>query len=274
MTPIVEKNRERISAMKIVILGASSGIGREFVRLLAGEKNEIVAVAYDRAGLDALANEIKSESGTDIETVCRDLTRADELAYVCERYTDCDFLINSVGGGKIGDVSSFTLGEDQYYMNLNMWTLHAVTKTTVQKMIAKKRGMLINVCSLASFAPMPNFSIYAATKAFTGSYTIAVSKEAKKYGVKIMALCPGPTSDGGDFLPDDDNRNGRREKVRGGVLSSTVVARAALKKINKGGIICIPGAMNKFFYLSYKFLPIGLNNAIIHYIFAKLMNRT
>jgi len=256
--------------MKITILGASSGIGREFVRLLADKKNDIAAISYDQAGLDALESEIKNKTGTEIQTVCRDLSHNDDLEYICSNYTDCDFLINSVGCGTIGSVSAISLSEEQYCMSLNMWALHAVTKTAIHSMIAKKRGMIINVCSLASFAPMPNFSVYAATKAFTGSYTIALSKEVKKYGIKVMALCPGPTRTDINFFSDDYVTNESHDKLRRSFMSPTVVARTALKNIARGKIICIPGLGSKICYLSYKFLPIRYNNAVIYKIFTKL----
>ena len=256
--------------MKIIILGASSGIGREFAKLLANGENDIIAISYDQTGLDALNGEIKSKTGAEIETVCRDLTKDDDLEYICNNYTDCDFLIFSIGGGKFGSVSTLTLSEEQYYMNLNMWALHAVTKTTLQKMISNKRGMLINVCSLASFAPMPHLSLYAATKAFTGSYTIAISKEVKKYGIKVMALCPGPTKTEIDLLPADFKKERRHERLRNRFMTPMDVARTALSKIERGGIICIPGLINKVYYLSYKFLPIRFNNAVIYRLFEGL----
>ena len=95
--------------MKITILGASSGFGREFTKLLINKNNEITAIANDEKGLEALK---EYEHGIDI--VCRDLTNPNDLDYVCKHYTDCDFLINSAGGGKIGNIISAGIEEEQY----------------------------------------------------------------------------------------------------------------------------------------------------------------
>jgi len=252
-------------------MGASSGFGREFVKLLADEKNEIIAVSNDRKGLDSLKEDVFLNRGCIIETVCRDFTVAGDLDYVCTHYTDCDLLINSAGGGKLGGVTSLSIEEEQYYIDLNVRAFHKITKTALLKMIAKKRGAMLNVCSTASFTPLPNFSIYAATKAFAGSYTLSLSREAIKYGVKVMALCPGPTRTG--FL--SQAHYGLIQKKFGPLpilMSPDKVARGALKKFSKGKILYIPGFINKLNYILDRISPRKLTNSIIYKMLDGLEN--
>jgi len=249
--------------MKITILGASSGFGREFTKLLADDSNEITAISNDISGLETLKEDILNDYNCEIETVCRDLTIDDDLDYVCEHYTDCDFLINSAGGGKLGNITSHSIEEDQYFMKLNMWALHKITKTTLLKMIKKKQGNLINVCSSSSFTPLPNFSLYAATKAFSGSYTLALAKEVDKYSIRVMAMCPGPTRT--NFL-SQEHYNAIKKRY-GNIpifMEADVVAQNTLKKSNKGGILYIPGVMNKMNYWFDKLAPRKLSNNVIH----------
>ena len=249
--------------MKITILGASSGFGREFTRLLAVQDNEITAISNDKQGLNELKEYIFANYRRGIEVVCRDLTNADDLDYVCARHTDCDFLINSAGGGKIGNITSLSIEEEQYYMNLNMWAFHKVTKTALLKMIYKRRGNVLNVCSAASFAPMPNFSIYAATKAFAGSYTLALAREAEPYGVRVMALCPGPTRT--NFLTKEHYDAIQKKFGRLPVfMTPEVTAKRALKQFNKGKILYLSGALNKAIYWLDKFSPRTLINNVIY----------
>ena len=250
--------------MKITILGASSGFGREFAKQLAGETNEITAISNDEPGLIELEEYIFENYNCKIEAVCRDLTNANDLEYICEYpyIMDCDFLINSAGGGRLGNITSLSFEEEQYYMNLNMWAFHRIVKTALLGMISRKQGKMLNVCSTASFTPLPNFSIYAATKAFAGSYTLALAAEAAKYGVRVMALCPGPTRT--SFL-SSAYYDAIQEKY--GKLpifmAPDVVVRCALKKFDKGKILYIPGAINKANYWLDKFVPRKLANSVI-----------
>ena len=243
--------------MKITILGASSGFGREFTKLLISTDNEITAISNDEKGLEALR-----EYDPGITLVCRDLTNPADLDYVCERHTDCDFLINSAGGGMLGDITSSSIEEDQYYMRLNVWALHKITKTALLGMIERRQGKLLNICSMASFFPFPNFSLYASTKAFSGSYTLALAKEVEKYGIHVMALFPGPTRT--NFLPQEAFDNIQKKYHDLSIyMKPDVIAKMALKNFDKGKIAYIPGASNKILKWAGRFASIKLLNNII-----------
>lgn len=253
--------------MKILILGASSGFGREFVRLLANADNSIIAISNDKTGLRLLKDEILYTKNLKIETYCLDLTEKNDLNLLCEKFIDCDFLINSAGGGKIGNTTDLTLDEELYYLNLNVMAFHRVTKCVVTKMIQNGGGKILNVCSTASFVPMPNFSIYAATKAFCASYTLALAKEVNKHHIKIMALCPGPTRT--NFLEQDHYDQIKRKFCNLPIfMSPKKVARNSLKKFFSGNkIIYIPGVLNKIIYFIDKLLPIKCTNNIIYHTY-------
>lgn len=250
--------------MKILILGASSGFGKEFVKLLAKDNNHVIAISNDKIGLDLLKKELLNNKNVELETHCMDLTLENDLNSLCEKFTDCDFLINSAGGGKIGGTTDLNLEQESYYLNLNIKAFHRVTKCAVTKMIQTGHGRILNVCSTASFVPMPNFSIYAATKAFCASYTLALAKEVEKYNVKIMALCPGPTRT--NFLKQD-----HYDKIKKKFFNLPIfmypdkVTRNALNKfLNKNQIMYIPGVLNKIIYFIDKFLSTKFKNNTIY----------
>lgn len=249
--------------MKITVLGASSGFGREFVKLLAHKDNEITAISNDGQSLEVLKEHISKNNAICIETVCKDLTVAADLDYICERNTDCDFMINSAGGGKLGNITSLSFEEEQYYIELNVNAFHKITKTALLKMIAKRRGAMLNVCSAASFSPLPNFSVYAAAKAFSGSYTLSLAREAEKYGVRVMAMCPGPTRT--NFL--SQAHYDAIQKKYGSLpifMAPDKIAKRALIKFNEGKIIYIPGPFNKMNYVLDRIAPRKLVNDIIY----------
>jgi len=252
--------------MRITILGASSGFGLEFTKLFASEANVIMAISNDEQGLNALKAHVFKEYNCKIDTACYDLTNEHDLDYVCKNHTDCDFLINSAGAGKPGDVTRLSIEEEQYYMNLNIWAFHKITKSTLLKMIEKRRGNMINICSTASFTPLPNFSIYAATKAFAGSYTIALAKEVEKYGIRVMALCPGPTRTNLLSMEHFEAIE-KRYGIFPVYVAPDIVAKRALRKFKNGRIIYISGVTNKVSYWLDKFAPRKLTNNILYKMF-------
>ena len=252
--------------MRVTILGASSGFGREFTKLFANETNEITAISNDEQGLDVLKAHIYEEHNCEIDTACYDLTNEHDLDYVCKHLTDCDFLINSAGAGKLGDITRLSIEEEQYYMNLNIWAFHKITKSTLLKMIEKRRGNMINICSTASFTPLPNFSIYAATKAFAGSYTIALAKEVEKYDIRVMALCPGPTRTNLLSTAHFDKID-KRYGIFPVYVAPDVVAKRALKQFYKGRILYISGITNKASFWLDRFAPRKFANNILYKMF-------
>jgi len=154
-------------------------------------------------------------------------------------------------------------------MKLNMWAFHKITKTTLLKMVEKKQGRMINVCSSSSFTPLPNFSLYAATKAFSGSYTLALAKEVEKYGIRVMAMCPGPTRT--NFLSQEHYDAIKKKYGNTPIfMEAGTVAQNTLKQFKKGKILYIPGVMNKMNYWFDKFAPRKLSNKVIYKMLDRL----
>jgi len=178
--------------MKIsVVTGASSGMGRDFVKMLDKIENcEEIWVIARRA--DRLA-EIKSETGKKIVPIELDLSL--EESY--ERYekmlkaADADVvaLVNAAGFGKFGDFEGIPLREQMNMIDLNCKALMAITYITLAHM--NRGARVYQLGSLSSFQPVPYITTYGATKAFVLSFTRALNVELKKRGIKCIAICPG-----------------------------------------------------------------------------------
>jgi len=178
--------------MKIsVVTGASSGMGRDFVKMLDKIENcEEIWVIARRA--DRLA-EIKSETGKKIVPIELDLSL--EESY--ERYekmlkaADADVvaLVNAAGFGKFGDFEGIPLREQMNMIDLNCKALMAITYITLAHM--NRGARVYQLGSLSSFEPLPHITTYGATKAFVLSFTRALNVELKKRGIKCIAICPG-----------------------------------------------------------------------------------
>ena len=131
-------------------------------------------------------------------------------------------------------------------------------------MVKRENGGIINVSSLASYQPMPYFSIYAATKAYVTSFTIALYEEYKDKGVHILAVCPGYTK---------TNFNKRAlmnpKPVAGYSMSAEAVVEESLKSYLKGKPIIINGFTNRFVKRFMSLLPSSVALKMTKYIIKK-----
>ena len=178
--------------MKIsVVTGASSGMGRDFVKMLDKiEDCEEIWVIARRA--DRLA-ELTSETGKKIVPIELDLSCEESYDKYAEMLgaADADVvaLVNAAGFGKFGNFESIPLKEQMNMIDLNCKALMAVTYITLEHM--KKGSRVYQIGSLSAFQPVPYITTYGATKAFVLSFTRALNVELKKRGIKSVAICPG-----------------------------------------------------------------------------------
>jgi len=178
--------------MKIsVVTGASSGMGRDFVKMLDKIENcEEIWVIARRA--DRLA-ELTSETGKKIVPIELDLSLEESYDKYSDMLKAADAevvaLVNAAGFGKFGDFESIPLKEQMNMIDLNCKALMAVTYITLEYM--KEGSRVYQLGSLSSFQPVPYITTYGATKAFVLSFTRALNVELKKRGIKCIAICPG-----------------------------------------------------------------------------------
>ena len=174
-----------------VITGASSGMGREFVKRLCGEQNfdQIWVIARR---LDRL-EEIKAELGDHIRPISLDLQNEagwnEYRRMLEEEKPEVAVLVNASGYGKFAAFVDIPLDEQLGMIDLNAKSLTAMTYITLPYM--KRGGQIYQIDSLSSFQPVPYIGVYGATKAYVLSFTRAVNAEIKKSGIKMMAVCPG-----------------------------------------------------------------------------------
>jgi short-subunit dehydrogenase len=176
---------------RVMITGASEGIGREFACRLADEGYAITAVARNEKRLQELMTELGADHHTyrvaDLSTTEGVAAIAEDLA--TERY---HLLINNAGFGIYGAFYNAELPKLESMMRLNCDALVALSHAFLQQ--AEKGDALINVSSALAFMPMPSGGTYAATKAFVTSFTESLWYEQKDRGIYVMGLCPGATS--------------------------------------------------------------------------------
>ena len=148
--------------MRALITGASSGIGREFAKILSKKGYDLVLVARDKEKLE----EVKKELSTNIEIVCLDLSISENCKMLYNNYPDMDLLINNAGFGDCGNFSSTSLDKELSMISTNITAYHILTKLYLINMKKKNSGHILNVASIAGFMPGPLMSTYYATKAY------------------------------------------------------------------------------------------------------------
>ena len=178
--------------MKIAIVtGASSGMGREFVRQLSAyvQVDEIWAVARRREALEAL----KAEAPVPVRPVVLDLLKSesfDELRSLLEgEQPEIALLVNAAGFGKFGAYHKTSIEDDCRMIDLNCKALLVMTRLCIPYM--SPGSHILELDSLSAFQPVPYITTYGATKAFVLSYSRAMNRELKCKGIRVMAMNPG-----------------------------------------------------------------------------------
>ncbi len=190
-------NGERECAL---VTGASAGIGMEFARLLAADGRDVVLLARSRDKLRALADELSAAHGINASIVPADLGEPDAAQAVFEAVRDSgrriDILINNAGLLVEGPFDAIDLGKQLQLLQVNVVAMTALTYLFLAPMRQRGRGRIMNVASVASFLPVPNLAVYAASKAYVRSFSDALGQELSGTGVTVTALCPGVTDTG------------------------------------------------------------------------------
>ena len=223
-----------------LITGASRGLGKEFATQLAERGHSLVLVARTTHALDAIADELRG-AGTEVVVKTVDLASAaerDQLAGELDAEgIVIDVLVNNAGFGTVGDfvtTDADTLGDE---VEVNVAALAHLCRVFAPAMVEAGSGSIINVASTAAFQPVPGMALYAATKSFVLSFSQALWSELKPHGVKVIALCPGPTDTAFFHHAGDDGVMTRRRTPEQAVS-------AAFKGLDRGVPHVVDGALN------------------------------
>lgn len=160
-------------------------------------------------------------------------------------------LINNAGFGLWGKFPALNGARQRAMIDLNCGTLVELCHAVLPDMIERKQGRILNIASTAAFQPGPGMAVYFATKAFVLSFSEALHEEVGKAGIRVTALCPGPTrTEFGQVA--GFKGNGAFDKLS--ARSEDVVAMG-LKALDKGKAVAIPGLVNKAGAQAHRMLP-------------------
>jgi short-subunit dehydrogenase len=240
-----------------LITGASAGIGAALADVFAAHGHDLVLVARRAAQLEAVASRIAEAGRARPRVVAMDLGHphaADDIAQQLGAMgVEPDIVVNNAGFGLMGLAADIDADRQLAMIDLNIRALTDLSLRFVDSM-ARHRGGLLNVASIASFMPGPGMAVYHATKAYVLSFSEALHQELKPRGVRVTALCPGPVetefnAQAGipdDYLPHYLARSAER------------VAREGYEGLMQNRRIVVPGSANRIVSMLPRLVPRGL----------------
>ena len=246
--------------MKVLITGASSGIGRDMAREFAIRNYDLVLVARNTERLNKLKNDLEEKYKIHVKVVSMDLSVDENCIKLYDENKDIDILVNNAGFGVFGEFINTDLQKELNLIRTNIIAVHILTKLYLKDMVKKNKGKILNVASIAGMEPGPLMAAYYASKAYVIRLSRAINKELKKQRskVRISILCPGPV--------DTNFNNVANVKFKAPSAPSEKVAKYGIDKTLKGKLIIIPGLLNKSVRLFSKIIPDCILEACAYHI--------
>ncbi|HME53426.1 MAG TPA: SDR family NAD(P)-dependent oxidoreductase [Candidatus Lokiarchaeia archaeon] len=222
-----------------LVTGASSGIGAEFARQLAVQGFSTILVARRKERLDDLASSLSSDFSGEHEVLVADLSTNAGIEAVEQRIAiagNLDVLVNNAGFGTIGKFQDVEMGSQLDMLSVHVLAPVRFMKAALPAMVDRKRGVIINVASLAAFAWGGGHAMYCATKAFLRAFSESLATDLQGTGVRVQALCPG-------FVNTEFGETGfHRSTISEDIYMSTErVVAASLDAFQKKFISVVPG---------------------------------
>ena len=245
--------------MKILITGASSGIGKDMAKTLAKKENELIIVARDEKKLNETKKELE-QKGAKVTSMVADLSKEENCIEIHKKVQNVDILINNAGFGECGEFTKTNLEKELAMIKTNITAYHILTKLYLIDMKAKNKGKILNVASIAGFMPGPLMSTYYATKAYIVRLSEGIREELKKEksNVKISILCPGPVNT--NFNKVANVKFSIRE------ANSEKVAKYAIKKLEQGKFYIVPGLDVKIAKFCAKIVPAPIISKVTYMV--------
>jgi uncharacterized protein len=245
-----------VATRTALITGATAGIGAAFARLLAKQGYDLVIVARDEERLESTAAQLRNEHKVGVEVLPADLSgdsgREAVAAYVASN--EVDLLVNNAGLSLNTPFLRSTAEKEELLLAVNVHAVMRLTLAALPGMVQRRRGAVINVSSVSGFgAAMPG-STYPASKAWVTNFSESIGLSVAKFGVRVMALCPG-------YVRTEFHQ-------RAGIDMSKIpewlwcdaddVVATAMRDLKRGRLVCVPGTTYKFVTFGMRHLPRGL----------------
>ena len=221
-------NMKNFNGKWALVTGASAGIGAALARELAAQGAKLILTARRKDRLESLA---AATEGAGLPV---------------------DILINNAGLGQYGAFCASPVEQELSQVRVNCEAVVRLSRFFVPRMVERRRGWVLILASTASFQPVPYITTYAATKAFDRFFALGLAAEVARFGVKVTALCPGPTES--EFFDIARAAAFKGPKIQ----PAEDVARLAIAALARGQRTLVPYFKGRFRAFLIRFLPVGL----------------
>jgi short-subunit dehydrogenase len=256
-----------------LITGASSGIGAAFARIFAEHGHEVALVARRRAQLDAVADAIAATERARPLVLPLDLGESGAAAAIAGELAKRDLepamIVNNAGFGLYGLAEELDLNRQLAMIDLDVRVLTDLSLRFIEPM-ARHRGGLLNVGSVAGFFPGPRMAVYFACKAYVLAFTEALHYELAPRGIRVTAFCPGPLRT--EFFANAGIVRDRLPRMF--TRSADRAARKAYHGFMKGQRLVVPGIAAKIAAVAPRFLPRSMLSSMVAGISSNLPRHT
>jgi short-subunit dehydrogenase len=246
---------KKIEGKYALVTGASSGIGRDISKILAGKGCNLVMVARREEKLEKLRKKIVEKyNNINVEVVSIDLSLRGSPGILYNKIKEfginIDILINNAGYGIHDYFVDIPWAKEEAMLELLIMNVVHLTRLFVKDMLEKNYGFILQVSSIGAFQPTPSYAAYAAAKSFVFNFGIALNYELRETRVRCCVLCPGVTITGFQEAAGHTNQTlfSRLTKT-----TSRKVAELGVKGMLKRKDFVVPGLMNS---INSKFMSI------------------
>jgi len=241
---------------RVLITGASQGIGLEFAKLFAADGHHLVLLARDEPRLKAIAAELEQAHGVKVLVLPKDLAKPNAAVEVFEELrreqVQVSILVNNAGFGAQGRFARLEWQRHADLLQVNVTALLQLTQLFLQPMLARQQGKILNVASTAAFVPGPYQAMYYASKSFVHSFSQALAKELQGTGVTLTTVYPGLTRS------QFHARAGIVRPQKLIMMDAATVAKLGYQGLLAGKRTVVAGLRNKLLIGALKFAPVRL----------------
>jgi len=238
-----------------LVTGASAGIGEALAMELAAAGAKLVLTARRRDRLESLAARLTRDFGIEARIIVADLEEPDAAGRIFAATEGSgipvDILVNNAGFGYFGEFAEGDPARQAAMVQVNCTSVVVLTNLFLPRMISRKRGDILIVASTASFQPVAYLATYAATKVLDRFLAEALAQEVKRHGIRVSALCPGPTES------EFGQVSGTPMNQLRGVQKADIVARRGLEGLVRGKHGVIPYLAGQGMVFAQRFVPRG-----------------
>ncbi|WP_067828621.1 mycolate reductase [Nocardia inohanensis] len=252
---------------RAVVTGSSSGIGTALAEELASRGYSLILVARREDLLNQLAEKLSAKYGITAEVRAVDLSNREQRAPLAKELADRDIAIlcNNAGVATFGPLAKLDLDYERDIMELNAVAVHDLTLAVLPGMLKRRAGGILITGSAAGNMPIPNNATYAASKAFTNSFSESLRGEVKNSGINVTLLAPGPVR------TDNPDQEEVGNKIPEFIwVTAAHTAKITIDALARNKMRVVPGLISKGMSLVGQFGPRSLTSPVAGAMYKKL----